>query len=85
MLTVVRVRSKLPAIASNFMKAHLVEKAATVVTNPQVLINAVSKRVRQLTMGRPPMVLPVLGERYGLSDIALLEIIEGKLKVESDD
>ena len=67
------------------MKSDLVEKASAVVTNPQVLINAVSKRVRQLSMGRPAMVLPVLGERYGLSDLALLEIIEGKLKVESAD
>lgn len=67
------------------MKADLVEKASAIVTNPQILINAVSKRVRQLTMGRPAMVLPVLGERHGLADIALLEIIEGKLKVEAED
>lgn len=67
------------------MKADLVEKASAIVTNPQVLINAVSKRVRQLNMGRPPMVQLVLGERLGLSDLALMEIIEGKLKVESED
>jgi DNA-directed RNA polymerase subunit omega len=65
------------------MKSELVEKAIKVVPDPQVLINAVSKRVRQLTLGRPPMVAPVLGERHGFADIALREIIEEKLKVES--
>jgi DNA-directed RNA polymerase subunit omega len=67
------------------MKADLVDRASAIVTNPQVLINAVSKRVRQLNLGRPAMVQPVLGERYGLADYALLEIIEGKLKVEGED
>ncbi len=67
------------------MKSELVEKASAIVTNPQVLINAVSKRVRQLNMGRPAMVSLVMGERLGLSDLALMEIIEGKLKVESED
>jgi DNA-directed RNA polymerase subunit omega len=66
------------------MKAELVEKASEKVTNPQVLINAVSKRVRQLNLGRPALVRPPLGERYGQADIALLEIIEGKLQVDSE-
>lgn len=67
------------------MKPDLVDRASAIVTNPQVLINAVSKRVRQLNLGRPAMVPPVPGERYGLADYALLEIIEGKLKVEAED
>lgn len=66
------------------MKAELVEKASVIVPDPQILVNAVSKRVRQLNMGRPPLVRPPLGERYGQSDVALLEIIEGKIKVECD-
>ena len=64
------------------MKAQLVEKASVIVTDPQVLVNAVSKRVRQLNMGRPPLAHAPFGERYGQSDIALLEIIEGRIKVE---
>ena len=68
------------------MKADLVEKASAIVTDPQVLVNAVSKRVRQLNMGRPPLARPnTIGERYGLADYALMEIIEGKLKVEPAD
>jgi len=63
------------------MKSDLVEKASEVIQDPQMLINAVSQRVRQLNMGRPPLVRPPLGERYGAADIALLEIIDGKVKV----
>jgi len=61
------------------MKSDLVEKASEVIQDPQMLINAVSQRVRQLNMGRPSLVRPPIGERYGAADIALLEIIEGKI------
>jgi len=64
------------------MKAELVEKASVLVPDPQILVNAVSKRVRQLNLGRPALARPPLGERYGQSDVALLEIIEGKIRVE---
>ena len=59
------------------MKSDLVEKAALVVSDPLVLINLVSKRVRQLNQGRAPLVnaLPSMG----FADIALMEIIEGKI------
>ena len=62
------------------MKSDLVEQAAEIVTDPQVLINVVSQRVRQLNNGRSPLVdtLPSMGA----ADIALTEIIEGKIKVE---
>lgn len=66
------------------MKPQLVEQASTFVSDPQVLINAVSQRVRQLNLGRPPLVQPIPGERHGFADIALREIIEGKLKVETE-
>lgn len=61
------------------MKADLVDQAAEIVTDPQVLINIVSQRVRQLNTGRAPLVdtLPSMGA----ADIALTEIIEGKLKI----
>jgi DNA-directed RNA polymerase subunit omega len=60
-----------------FMNSQLVEAASKVIIEPQVLVNMVSKRVRQLSAGSRPMV-PVEG-RMGLSDIALAEIAEGKL------
>jgi len=62
------------------MQTHLLEKAATVITSPQVLVNVISRRVRQLMDGHRPVVevLP----RMGLADIALSEVIEGKITYE---
>ena len=59
------------------MQAQLLEEASKVVPDTQKLINMVSKRVRQLTRGHSPLVDP--GPRIIFSDIALREIIEGKL------
>lgn len=60
------------------MKSELVEKAAEIYPDPQVLINMVSKRVQQLNSGRSPLVETV--PSMGAADIALTEIIEGKIK-----
>lgn len=64
------------------MRSDLVEKASAVVPDPPVLINMVSRRVRQLNNGRPALVRRM--ERMGQADIALLEIIEGKIVLASD-
>lgn len=61
------------------MNAQLLEDASKVITDPPVLINAVSRRVRQLSAGSRPMV--EVGPRMGLADIALLEIATKKLAV----
>ena len=61
------------------MKSDLVEKAAEIVTDPLVLVNLVSQRVRQLNSGRSPLI-PVRPS-MGVADIALTEIIEGKIKL----
>lgn len=63
------------------MSSTLLEEASKVIPSQQVLVNVVSKRVRQLTAGHRPMV--ETGVRMGFSDIALKEIIEGKLKFEA--
>jgi DNA-directed RNA polymerase subunit omega len=68
---------------SQSMKADLVEKASLVIQDPPLLINAVSKRVRQLNQGRPPLVERKPGMRE--ADIALTEIIEGKIKIVRDE
>jgi DNA-directed RNA polymerase subunit omega len=60
------------------MKAELVDQAALVIPHPPILINLVSKRVKQLAAGRPPLVERRPGMRD--ADIALTEIIEGKIK-----
>jgi DNA-directed RNA polymerase subunit omega len=62
------------------MRADLVEKAALVITEIPTLINMVSKRVKQLTQGRPALIDRKPGMRE--ADVALQEIIEGKIKVE---
>ena len=63
------------------MKSNLVKAAAEVITNPKILVNMVSQRVRQLCLGHRSMVefIPGLGE----ADIALAEIAAGKLSFES--
>ena len=64
------------------MNAELTRKALEKVGNPNVLVNLISRRVRQLnglTGGAPSR--PLIAETAGLgaADIALLEIAEGKL------
>lgn len=61
------------------MKSDLVDKAAEVIKDPLVLINMVSQRVRQLNSGRSPLI--PTRPSMGAADIALTEIIEGKIKL----
>ena len=63
------------------MNADLLTAASEVITNQQILVNMVSRRVRQLSLGHRPLVeyAPGLGE----ADIALTEIANGKLTFES--
>jgi DNA-directed RNA polymerase subunit omega len=63
------------------MTTQLLQEAAQVIPNQQLLINVVSKRVRQLGLGHRPMV--EVGPRASLTDIALKEIIAGKLTFEA--
>ena len=63
------------------MKPELVKAANEVIQNQQILVNMVSRRVRQLTIGHRPLVEFVPG--MGHADIALSEIATGKLTFES--
>ena len=60
------------------MTTQLLDEAIKIIPNQQVLINVVSKRVRQLTQGHRPLV--EVGARLDYADIALREIIEGKIQ-----
>jgi DNA-directed RNA polymerase subunit omega len=62
------------------MTTQLLQEAAKIIPNQQLLINVVSKRVRQLGLGHRPMVETT--PRMSLTEIALKEIIEGKLAYE---
>lgn len=59
------------------MKAQYIDEASKVISEPQVLINMVSRRVRQLNAGSRPLIDVDPGT--GLADVALLEIAQGKL------
>ena len=63
------------------MNAELCKKALEKVGNPNVLINLVSRRVRQLNSGGGSLSRPLLADVTGLgaADIALTEIIEEKI------
>ena len=66
------------------MNADLVKKALAKVLNPHVLINMVSRRVRQLNAGGGGTSRPLVANvgNLGLADIALREIIEDKMGFE---
>ncbi len=59
------------------MKPELVEQASTIIPEIPILLNMVSRRVRQLNQGRAPLV--EVRPKMGLADVALKEIIEGKI------
>lgn len=65
------------AHVSSNMNANLVVAASKVIPSVELLVNMVSRRVRQLSVGHRPMVQTKPGAL--LSDIALSEIIGGKL------
>jgi len=63
------------------MKADLVKAASEVIPNQQILVNMVSRRVKQLCLGHRPLVEYAPGLLQ--ADIALTEIISKKLTFES--
>jgi DNA-directed RNA polymerase subunit omega len=56
------------------MSSQLLEEASKIIPNTALLVNLVSKRVRQLTMGHRPLV--EVGPRMSNADVALKEIID---------
>jgi DNA-directed RNA polymerase subunit omega len=63
------------------MNATLVKQALEKVLNPNVLVNLISRRVRQLQSGGGRSSRPLVADtaNLGAADIALTEIIEGKM------
>lgn len=62
------------------MREDYIQQAHKVITDPNILINVVSRRVKQLKLGQRPLVESL--ERLSPEDIALREIIEGKITFE---
>lgn len=63
------------------MNSELCKKALEKVGNPNVLINLISRRVRQLNSGGGSASRPLIADvaNLGAADIALEEIIEEKM------
>ncbi|MDX2186898.1 MAG: DNA-directed RNA polymerase subunit omega [Opitutaceae bacterium] len=62
------------------MRDDYLREAQKVITDANVLINVVSRRVKQLKRGSRPMVESL--EKLSPEDIALREIIEGRISFE---
>ncbi len=69
------------------LNAEFTKKALEKVGNPNVLVNLVSRRVRQLNSGSGALSRPLVADtgNFGAADIALLEIIEDKMGLEMPD
>jgi len=63
------------------MNAELVKQALEKVGLPNILINLISRRVRQLNAGGGGLSRPLVAVtgNVGVADTALLEIIDGKM------
>ncbi len=62
------------------MRDDYLKAAQEVVPDPNILVNLVSRRVKQLKFGQKPLIESL--ERLDPEDIALKEIIEGKISYE---
>jgi DNA-directed RNA polymerase subunit K/omega len=63
------------------MQSTLLTNAIAVIPNQHLLVNVVRLRVRQLMRGHRPLIPTPPG--MGLADVALSEVIAGKLTHES--
>jgi DNA-directed RNA polymerase subunit omega len=62
------------------MRDDYLQNARAAIPDPYVLINVVSRRVKQLRRGSRPLVESL--EKLSAEDIALREIAEGKIQYE---
>jgi DNA-directed RNA polymerase subunit omega len=62
------------------MKSKFLESAQQRISNPELLVNVVSRRVRQLIQGHRPITQT--DSKMDYAEIALKEISEGKLTYE---
>lgn len=63
-----------------YMRDEYLQKAREVIPDPNILVNVVSRRVKQLRRGARPLVESL--EKLAIEDIALREIYEGKISYE---
>lgn len=62
------------------MRDDYLQSALSVIDDPIILVNVVSRRVKQLKRGNRPLIESL--EKLSLEDTALREIAEGKITYE---
>ena len=62
------------------MRDDYLRQAQDVITDPDILVNVVSTRAKQLKSGSKPLIESL--ERLSAEDMALREVIEGKISYE---
>ncbi len=62
------------------MRDDYIKDALKIIPDPNILINVVSRRVKQLKRGSRPLVESL--EKLSPEDVALREIIDGKISFE---
>ncbi len=69
-----------PPRRRNAMRNDYLKNALQVIDDPNILVNVISRRVKQLRRGSRPLVESL--EKLALEDIALREVAEGKISYE---
>jgi DNA-directed RNA polymerase subunit omega len=62
------------------MRDDYLQNALSVINDPNILVNVVSRRVKQLRQGNRPLIESL--EKLSAEDTALREIAEGKITYE---
>ena len=65
------------------MRDDYLQAAQLVITDPMILINIVSRRAKQLKNGYKPLIESL--ERLSAEDLALREVMEGKITYQLDE
>ena len=65
------------------LRDDYLQEAQKVITDPMILINVVSRRAKQLKSGYTPLIESL--ERLSAEDMALREIMEGKITYQLDE
>ncbi|WP_438479603.1 DNA-directed RNA polymerase subunit omega [Oleiharenicola lentus] len=65
------------------MRDEYLQEARKVIPDPYILVNVISRRVKQLRRGSRPLVESL--EKLLPEDVAMREIIEGKISYELSD
>jgi len=62
------------------LRDDYLRQAQDIITDPDILVNVVSRRAKQLKSGYKPLIESL--ERLSAEDMALREVIEGKISYE---